>query len=166
MLQCPIMKKTNAMRILEGLKIPYEALSYDDDGEHELARGAAETTARKLNIDARDVYKTIVMRTDSKEVCVFLQSADREINLKKARAATGAKEIAPVKSEELLAITGYVRGGCSPLGMKRQFRTFMDSGAMEREKIHVSAGTRGQQIRLAPADLARACGAVVCDLAL
>nr|QGT51382.1 putative Cys-tRNA(Pro)/Cys-tRNA(Cys) deacylase YjdI [uncultured Spirochaetaceae bacterium] len=161
-----IMKKTNAMRILEKLNISYTTLSYDDDGEHALAKGAAEMTAQKLGVDPSGVFKTIVMRTDSKEVCVFLQSAIHEINLKKARAVSGAKEIAPVKSEELLALTGYVRGGCSPLGMKKQFRTFIDSGAMGHEKIHISAGVRGQQICLAPADLARACGAEVCDLVL
>ena len=161
-----IMKKTNAMRILEKLEIPYTTLSYDDDGEHALAKGAAEMTAQKLGINPSCVFKTIVMRTDSKEICVFLQSAIHEINLKKARSVSGAKEISPVKSEELLALTGYVRGGCSPLGMKKQFRTFIDSSAMEHEKIHISAGVRGEQICIAPADLVRVCGAVVCDLVL
>ncbi|MCH5282463.1 MAG: Cys-tRNA(Pro) deacylase [Treponema sp.] len=160
------MKKTNAMRILEKLQIPYTTISYDDDGEHALAKGAAEMTAQKLGVNPAAVFKTIVMRTDTKEICVFLQSAICEINLKKARNASGAKEIAPVKSEELLALTGYVRGGCSPLGMKKQFRTFIDSSAMEQEKIHISAGVRGQQICIAPSDLVRACGATLCDLVL
>lgn len=160
------MKKTNTMRILEKLNIPYTMLSYDDDGEHPLAKGAAEVTAKKIGVDPSGVFKTIVMRTDTKEICVFLQSAIHEINLKKARSVSGAKEIAPIKSEELLALTGYVRGGCSPLGMKKQFRTFIDSCAMEREKIYISAGVRGEQICLAPADLVRACGAEVCDLVL
>ena len=78
------MKKTNAMRILDGAKIAYECREYDDDGEHELERGAAEKTAQKLGIDAATVFKTIVMRTESKEVVVFCQSAIHEINLKKA----------------------------------------------------------------------------------
>ncbi len=160
------MKKTNAMRILDSLKIPYEAREYDDDGEHELGRGAAEKTAKSLGLDPRSVFKTIVMRTDSKEVCVFCQSAVSEINLKKARAASGAREVSPVKSEELLSLTGYVRGGCSPLGMKKKFRTFVDSSAFSLEKICVSAGVRGIQIVISPKDLVLASGAEVCDLSL
>ena len=81
--------KTNAMRILDGLNIQYEVFTYDDDGEHELSRGAANETAVKLGIDPETVYKTIVMRTDTKEICVFCQSAVNEINLKKARNAAG-----------------------------------------------------------------------------
>ena len=160
------MKKTNAMRILDGLKIPYETLSYDDDGEHELSRGAASQTATKLGINPAACFKTIVMRSESKQIFVFCQSAEHEINLKKARAACGAKEISPVKPEELLALTGYVRGGCSPLGMKRKFPTFIDESALQHEKIYVSAGMRGEQIALAPADLVKATDALTCDLIL
>ena len=118
------MKKTNAMRILDKEKIPYETAIYDDDGEHTLERGAAEKLALELGINPKAVFKTIVMRTDSKEICVFCQDSVSEINLKKARTIAGAKEINPVKPEELLALTGYVRGGCSPIGMKRNYRTF------------------------------------------
>lgn len=159
-------KKTNAIRILETLKIPYEAKTYDDDGEHPLARGAANRTAEKLGIAPATVYKTIVMRTDTKELCVFLQSSLHEINLKKARNAAGCKEIAPIKPEELLSATGYARGGCSPLGMKKKLRTFIDSSAMSLEKIHISAGIRGMQLSLSPADLVKACDATVVDLIL
>lgn len=160
------MKKTNAMRILDGLKIPYETFSYDDDGEHKLEHGAAAMTAEKLGIDPAAVFKTIVMRTEKKEVVVFCQSALHEINLKKARTCAGAKEVTPVKQEELLALTGYVRGGCSPLGMKRKFRTFIDQSALCHEKVYVSAGLRGEQISLFPADLVRATGAETVDLVL
>ncbi|MEE0886573.1 MAG: Cys-tRNA(Pro) deacylase [Treponema sp.] len=159
-------KKTNAIRILETLKIPYEAKAYDDDGEHPLAKGAANRTAEKLGIDPATVYKTIIMRTDTKELCVFLQSSLHEINLKKARNAVGCKEINPIKPEELLSATGYVRGGCSPLGMKKKLRTFIDSSAMNLEKLHISAGIRGMQLSLAPADLVKACNATVVDLIL
>lgn len=159
-------KKTNAIRILETLKIPYEAKAYDDDGEHPLSKGAAGRTAEKLGIDPASVYKTIVMRTDTKELCVFLQSSLHEINLKKARNAAGCKEISPIKPEELLSATGYVRGGCSPLGMKKKLRTFIDSSAMNLEKIHISAGIRGMQLSIAPADLVKACDATVVDLIL
>ena len=160
------MKKTNAMRILDGLKIKYETLSYDDDGEHELSRGAAGQTAAKLGINPAACFKTIVMRSESKQVFVFCQSALHEINLKKARNACGAKEINPVKPEELLALTGYIRGGCSPLGMKKKFSTFIDESALQHEKIYVSAGMRGEQIALAPADLIKACDAEAVDLIL
>ncbi len=160
------MKKTNAMRILDNAHIQYTAASYEDDGEHELERGAAEMLAEKLGIDAACVFKTIVMRTDTKEICVFCQSATHEINLKKARTAAGCKEIAPVKPAELLALTGYVRGGCSPLGMKRQYRTFIDSQVLQHPQIYISAGVRGQQIMLAPNDLIAVTKAQICDLIL
>lgn len=160
------MKKTNAMRILEGLKIPFEAKEYEDDGEHVLEKGAAGRMAEKLGVDAATVYKTIVMRTETKEICVFCQSAIHEINLKKARQAAGCKEINPVKPEELLGLTGYIRGGCTPIGMKKQFRTFIDESVLQHEKVCVSGGQRGVQITIAPADLIKACKAEVCDLVL
>ena len=158
--------KTNAMRILDGLKIPYETSSYDDDGEHELAKGAALRLAEKIGVQPECVFKTIVMRTENKEICVFCQSAVSEINLKKARNAAGCKEISPVKPEELLGLTGYIRGGCSPLGMKRKFRTFIAETVLLCDFICISGGQRGIQIKLKPDDLIKACDAVVCDLEL
>ena len=158
--------KTNAMRILDGLKIPYEVSSYEDDGEHELAKGAALRLAEKIGVQPECVFKTIVMRTESKEICVFCQSAVSEINLKKARNAAGCKEISPVKSEDLLGLTGYIRGGCSPLGMKRKFRTFIDETVLLCDFVCISGGQRGIQIKMKPEDLIQACNAVVCDLEL
>ena len=158
--------KTNAMRILDGLKIPYETSSYEDDGEHELAKGAALRLAEKIGVQPECVFKTIVMRTENKEICVFCQSAVSEINLKKARNAAGCKEISPVKPEELLGLTGYIRGGCSPLGMKRKFRTFIDETVLLCDFICISGGQRGIQIKLKPDDLIKACDAVVWDLEL
>ncbi|MCI5523325.1 MAG: Cys-tRNA(Pro) deacylase [Spirochaetales bacterium] len=160
------MKKTNAMRILEKLKIPFTAKEYEDNDDHKLEHGAAEETARKLGVSPDSVFKTIVMRTDTKEVVVFCQSALHEINLKKARNACGAKEVTPVKQEELLALTGYVRGGCSPLGMKKKYRTFIDSSVLNVSQVHVSAGVRGMQISLSPEDLIKASEAEVADLIL
>ena len=160
------MKKTNAMRILDGLKIKYETLSYEDDGEHELSRGAAENIAAKLGINPAACFKTIVMRNESKQIFVFCQSAIHEINLKKARNASASKEINPVKPDELLALTGYIRGGCSPLGMKKKFPTFIDQTALDFEKIYISAGVRGQQIVISPADLLKATHARSVDLVL
>lgn len=160
------MKKTNAMRILDGLKIKYETLSYEDDGEHELSRGAAENIAAKLGINPAACFKTIVMRNESKQIFVFCQSAIHEINLKKARNASASKEINPVKPDELLALTGYIRGGCSPLGMKKKFPTFIDQTALDFEKIYISAGVRGQQIVISPSDLVKATDAQSVDLVL
>lgn len=158
--------KTNAMRILDSMGISYEAKEYDDDGEHELSRGAAEMTAEKLGVDPDSVWKTIVMRTDSKEICVFLQRAVKEINLKKARNAVGCKEINPVKPEELLALTGYIRGGCSPLGMKKKYPTFIDETILLLDSVNISGGQRGVQLTLKPEDLIKACEATVLDLEL
>jgi len=160
------MKKTNAMRILDGLKIKYETLSYEDDGEHELSRGAAENIAAKLGINPAACFKTIVMRNESKQIFVFCQSVLYEINLKKARNASASKEINPVKPDELLALTGYIRGGCSPLGMKKKFPTFIDQTALNFEKIYISAGIRGQQIVISPFDLVKATDAQTVDLIL
>ena len=160
------MKKTNAMRILDGAKIAYRAVEYADDGEHELERGAAKELAAKLGISPESCFKTIVMRSESKEVLVFCQSADNEINVKKARTAAGVKELSPVKSSELLSLTGYIRGGCSPIGMKRKYRTFIDSSVLQHEEVYISAGMRGEQIVIAPQDLITVTGASVSDLLL
>lgn len=160
------MKKTNAMRILDNLQIIYEVREYEDNTDHELAKGTATRTAEKLGLSLEQVYKTIVMRNDKKEIFVFCQSADSEINLKKARNVTNSKEITPIKPEELLNLTGYIRGGCSPLGMKRQYNTFIDELATLQEKICISAGIRGMQIIISPDDLAKACNAEFVDLCL
>ena len=160
------MKKTNAMRILDGLSVEYEAVEYEDDVEHELARGAAVRLAEKLGVAPETVFKTIVMRTDTKEICVFCQSAENEINLKKARQAAGCKEIAPVKQEELLGLTGYIRGGCTPIGMKRKYRTFIDETVILYDKVCISGGQRGVQIKIKPDDLIRVTEAIVIDLEL
>lgn len=161
-----ILKKTNAMRILDGMKIPYEAKEYDDDGEHILEKGAAIRIAEKLGISPANVFKTIVMRTENKEICVFCQSAEHEINLKKARQAAGCKEISPIKPEELLQLTGYVRGGCTPIGMKHKFRTFIDESVLLCDEVCISGGQRGIQIKIKPEDLIKATEAKTVDLIL
>lgn len=157
------MKKTNAMRILDGLKIKYEILTYEDDGEHELEHGIAAKTAEKIGVAPEQLFKTIVMQTESKEIAVFCQSATHQVGSKKARNACGSK-IRAVKSEDLLELTGYVRGGCTPIGMKKNFPVFIDKSALDHEYICVSAGARGKQIKLSPQDLIKACGAQVVDL--
>lgn len=158
--------KTNAMRILDGLKIPYVVNEYEDDGEHVLEKGAALRVAEKLGVPAECVFKTIVMRSETKEICVFCQSATSEINLKKARTVARCKELSPVKPEELLGLTGYIRGGCTPLGMKKKFRTYIDETVLLCDEVCISGGQRGVQIRLKGEDLIRATDAVVVDLEL
>lgn len=155
-------QKTNAMRILESHGIAFECSSYEVDEEHL----DAVTAAKKLGLDPSRVFKTIVMRTDSNEIVVFCVPAPVEVNLKKARTASGAKEIGPVKPTELLGLTGYIRGGCSPIGMRKQYRTFVDETVILHDTVYVSAGIRGQQLILSPDDLVRAVNAMVCDLAL
>ena len=153
--------KTNAMRILEAAGLPFGTASYEADEEFLDAVPAA----RSLGAEPEAVFKTIVMRTESNEVCVFCVPANAEVSLKKARAVTGAREIGPVKPSELLALTGYVRGGCSPIGMKRRYRTFVDETVYLLEEVFVSAGLKGLQLKLSPETLVGASGATVVDLA-
>jgi len=160
------MKKTNAMRILDKFNIKYEACEYEDDTEHKLEHGAASRTAQKLGINPEQVFKTIVFRAETKEILVFCQSAISEINLKKARQIANVKEVSPIKEQELLSLTGYVRGGCSPIGMKKQFRTFIDESALLHDQICISAGVRGIQLKLSPEDLIKTTNATTCDLIL
>lgn len=154
-------KKTNAMRILETAGVAFEPLEYAVDPDNL----DAMTASAKAGLDPDTVFKTIVMRTDSNEICVFCVPAPREVNLKKARLAAGAKEVLPVKEGELLGLTGYIRGGCSPLGMKRTYRTFIDENAILYDRVSVSGGVRGLQLLLAPQDLARIAGAEFADIA-
>lgn len=160
------MTKTNAMRILDGLKIPYSVHEYNDDGEHILKKGVAKETAQKLSLDPNKVFKTIVMTNEEGENIVFCQNALHEINLKKARAASKSNEITILKEDKLLSVTGYVRGGCSPIGMKKHLRTFIDESAKSFDTIFISAGVRGKQLEIAPSDLQKVTSATFCDLVL
>lgn len=160
------MTKTNAMRVLDEKKIPYKVHEYDDTSDHKLKHGAAEKTAQKLSLDPARVFKTIVMTNDANEYIVFCQSATSEINLKKARLASESKNITILKEERLQPITGYIRGGCSPIAMKKKLRTYIDESAKLFETIFVSAGVRGKQLELSPADLQIVTDGVFADLAL
>ncbi|MEA4864077.1 MAG: Cys-tRNA(Pro) deacylase [Sphaerochaeta sp.] len=153
------MKKTNAMRILESMGIEYEVLSYDWDEEHLDAVHASQTAG----LLPQQVFKTIVMQDDSKNVYVFCLPADFSVSLKKARALTGSKDIDLIKLTQLQDLTGYVRGGCSPLGMKKHYPTFVEELAQLEEYIFVSAGQRGLQLKLRPEDLVRAANATFAD---
>lgn len=161
-----LMKKTNAMRFLDKLNIFYETLEYDCDKEHELSRGVALDIADKLGLNPEAVFKTIVFEDEKHNLAVFCQRACKEINLKKARNVTGANNITPLSSKDLLAKTGYIRGGVSPIAMKKNLPTFIDSSAKEYDKIYISAGQKGLQIVIAPEALATATNAQFVDITL
>ena len=147
--------KTNAMRMLEKEKIGYVFHEYDaSDGAID---GAA--VAAKLGQDPARVFKTLVTQGASRAFYVFVIPVAAELDLKAAARAVGEKSVAMLHVKDLLKTTGYVRGGCSPVGMKRPFVTVLDESARDKPTVCVSAGRIGAQVELAPADLARAAGA-------
>ena len=149
------MKKTNAVRILDRLKITYELVEYVVD-ESDLSAVHLAETAR---IPITQVYKTLVLEGDKNGYFVCIIPGAEEIDLKKAAAISANKKASMIKVKELEPLTGYIRGGCSPLGMKKQFPVYMDTSAFNLETIYISAGIRGMQIRLSPEGLLRACNA-------
>ncbi len=134
--------KTNAMRRLDAAKIAYEVLEYTVD-ESDLS---GTHLAHQLSLPYEMVFKTLVARGDKTGHIVFCIPVHCEIDLKRAAAATGNKRIEMVQVKELLSLTGYIRGGCSPIGMKKKFPTYFDASAREQAKITVSAGVRGAQL--------------------
>ncbi len=140
--------KTNVMRILDQKRVDYKAYSYESDG----AASGAEV-ARLLGMDPSKVYKTLVTVGRSGQHYVFVIPVEKELDLKLAASAAKEKNIEMIKSKELLPLTGYIHGGCSPIGMKKYFPTFIDSSAEDKETIVFSAGRIGRQVELAPADL-------------
>jgi Cys-tRNA(Pro)/Cys-tRNA(Cys) deacylase len=153
------LKKTNAMRILEQLKIEYETKEYEVDENNLDAIHAAGSAGLKSEC----VYKTIVMQSSDKSVFVFCLAAGENISLKKARAITGSKDIDLIMMDTLQKTTGYIRGGCSPLGMKKTFPTYISEMAQLEQTIYVSAGVRGLQLKLKPDDLLQATNATYED---
>lgn len=141
-------EKTNVMRLLESKKIPYAAHSYDPDPSL-----SGEDIARILGEDSDHVFKTLVTRGKTGRYYVFVIPVPRELDLKKAARAANEKSVAMILQRELLPLTGYVHGGCSPVGMKKPFPTFVHASAENAERIFVSAGKVGFQIELSPADL-------------
>lgn len=136
------------MRTLDKKKIAYTARTYDSS----VTEGV--TVAQLLGEDAEKVYKTLVTASDKGEHYVFVVPVAESLDLKKAAKAVGAKSVAMIKQKELLPLTGYIHGGCSPIGMKKQFKTVIDITAEPRETMCVSAGKVGAQIELSPRDLA------------
>jgi len=143
------MGKTNAIRIIEACEINYETFSYDVD-ESDLS---GETVAKKVGADPDTVFKTLVCNGDKTSHIVCCIPVTMELNLKKAAAVSGNKKVEMIPMKELLPLTGYIRGGCSPIGMKKLFPTFIDETAQLYDNIFISAGVRGTQIKLNPDDL-------------
>ena len=154
------MTKTNAMRMLDKAKINYEPIEYTVD-DNDLS---GVTIAAKVGLDCSMVFKTLVARGDKTGPVVMCIPVDKEIDLKKAAKATGNKSLEMVHVKDLLGLTGYIRGGCSPIGMKKKFPTFIDETATLFDIISVSGGQRGIQIRLSPFELAEYIGAQFADI--
>jgi Cys-tRNA(Pro)/Cys-tRNA(Cys) deacylase len=152
--------KTNAMRILESLSIPFETATYPAGDEHK----DAVTVAGELGVEADLVWKTLVAQDEKGSPLVFCVPGPSELDLKKAARAAGAKKVELVSLRDLTPLTGYVRGGCSPVGMKKSFPTFVDEMVTTHARIYVNAGVRGMQVIISPSDLLRAANAKVADL--
>ena len=147
--------KTDAARLLDKAGISYELIPYQVD-EEDLS---AVHVASSLGEDVNRVYKTIVLRGDRNGIFVCVVPAEAEVDLKKAAKVSGNKSAATVHVKDLLGLTGYIRGGCSPVGMKKPYPVFISSEALSLDYVYVSAGVRGLQMKLAPSDLIRATGA-------
>ena len=144
------MEKTNVMRLLDAAGIEYDAKSYDYD-ESDLSGVHA---AQACGIPVEQTFKTLVARGDRTGICVFCIPVACELDLKRAASVSGNKKIEMVHVRELPALTGYIRGGCSPVGMKKKYPTFIDETAILYERISVSAGKRGVQVMVPPERLA------------
>ncbi|MGA2639588.1 MAG: Cys-tRNA(Pro) deacylase [Spirochaetia bacterium] len=153
-------RKTNALRILESLGIAHDVALHPVAEEH----FNAVEVARLLGVSSDVLFKTLVARGGPEEVFVFCIPGNAELDLKKAARVTGARKVDLVPLKELTSLTGYVRGGCSPIGMKKKFPTWIDEIAAAQETIYVNAGARGMQVRIAPTALLRAADARYADL--
>jgi Cys-tRNA(Pro)/Cys-tRNA(Cys) deacylase len=152
--------KTNALRLLEAQGIAHEVASMEVGEAH----FDAVEVARRLGIDPGSLFKTLVTRAGPDEVFVFCIPGDKDLDLKKAARAAGVRSIDLVPLSDLTPLTGYVRGGCSPIGMKKKFPTWVDQVAEAQPRIYVNAGAKGLQAIIAPADLLRAVDARYADL--
>lgn len=152
-------EKTNVMRVLDGKKIPYESHSYEPN-----AGLSGEEIAGILGEDSKKVFKTLVTQGKSGAYYVFVVPVEAELDLKKAAKVSGEKAVSMIKQKELLPLTGYVHGGCSPIGMKKQFPTFIHETAAGFDKVFVSAGKVGFQIELSSEDLIGLVGCTVADI--
>ena len=152
--------KTNVLRHLDALKIPYETREYPvEDGQFD-----GKLIAAKVDLPAEMIYKTLVLTGDKQSHLVCVIPVEKELDLKAVARASGNKSVAMLPQKDLLPLTGYLRGGCSPIGMKKAFPTYVDSAALAQERISVSAGVRGCQVILSREALIACTGAAVADL--
>ncbi len=154
------LNKTNVARLLDKARINYELIPYEVD-ENDLS---ANHIATNLNENIEQVFKTLVLHGDKSGYFVCVLPGNAEINLKLAAKVSGNKKCDLIPLKELLPLTGYIRGGCSPIGMKKHFPTYIHQTAYDFPYIYVSAGVRGLQMKIAPDDLIRVSGAVPCQL--
>ena len=154
------LQKTNAVRLLEANSIQHSTLAYEVD-EDDLS---GITVAKKIGVEPEKVFKTLVTRGEKTGINVFCIPVTEELNLKKAASVCGDKKIEMIKEKELLPLTGYIKGGCSPIGMKKHYPTFIDETAKFFDEISISAGVRGIQIMIKPDDLAKILGNNFADL--
>ena len=152
--------KTNAARLLDKAKVAYGLIPYTVDEDNLAATHVAE----ELGEDIATVFKTLVLRGDRAGLFVCVIPGDKEVDLKAAARVSGNKKADLIAMKELLPTTGYIRGGCSPIGMKKPLPTFIHSTCLEHERIYISAGVRGLQIAISPADLIAYIGATVSEL--
>lgn len=152
--------KTNAARLLDKAGISYRLVGYEVD-ENDLS---AAHLAATLGIEPGRIFKTLVVRGDRCGAMVCVLPGDHELDLKKAARASGNKSCAMLPLKDLQTVTGYIRGGCSPLAMKKRLPTYIDASVLDHPEVHVSAGVRGAQLVLSPANLLAATGAATADL--
>ena len=153
-------KKTNAARILDSFKIPYSIHTYEVDPENL----AADHVAELLGQSIERVYKTIVLKGNKTGPIVCVVAGNREVDLKKAAKVSGNKSVEPLPLKDLLATTGYIRGGCTAIGMNKKFPTYVSEELVGFDSIYVSAGMRGMQLELSPGDYLRASEGIPADI--
>jgi Cys-tRNA(Pro)/Cys-tRNA(Cys) deacylase len=154
--------KTNALRMLESLGIAHEVVAHPVGEEH----FDAVEVARLLDVSPKVLFKTLVAQSGSEEVSVFCIPGNAELDLKKAARIVGSRKVSLVPLKDLTSLTGYVRGGCSPIGMKKKYPTWIDQSASALHMIYVNAGARGLQVLVAPTELLRAVDASYADLVI
>lgn len=152
--------KTNAARLLDRAKIAYQLIPYQVD-ENNLA---ATHVAQSLGEPVERVFKTLVLKGDRNGHFVCVIQGDKEVNLKSAAKVSGNKSAELIPMKELLPTTGYIRGGCTPIGMKKSFPTYIDNSALQFDYIYISAGVRGLQLKLSPKELIPFIDAVVAEI--
>ncbi len=153
-------KKTNAVRIMEASKVPFELLEYEIDEE----ALSAEDAAAKTNVPEEQTFKTLCARGDKQGVMMVCVPAGRELDFKKLASASGSKSAELVHLKEVNGLTGYIRGGCSPIGTKKKYPVYIDETAILFDYITVNAGQRGLLFKLAPDDLIKVTEAQAADL--